>query len=116
MDAITRAYLDEWFAQHATGCGVHCFDVALQRYDTRTRVVLVCPTCLGTLGGIIADTEMPTIARSLLRVPGGWRCFDSMESRALVEERAGATERRTCHDAGKPTVALQMTEVLRANV
>ena len=94
MDAITRGVLDEWFAHHNTGCGVHCFDVSLQRYDTHTRVVLFCPTCRGTISGIISDTEMSTIARSLLRVAGGWRCFDSLESRAQIEERAGAAERQ----------------------
>ena len=67
MDAITLAVLDKWFDQHKTECGVHRFDVSLERDARDTRVVLECPTCRGTIGGTISDTETPTIVRSLIR-------------------------------------------------
>jgi hypothetical protein len=67
MDAITLAVLDEWFAQHKTECGVHRFDVMVDRYDAaHTRVDLVCPTCRGIISGTIAGIEMPAIAQLLL--------------------------------------------------
>ena len=67
MDAITRATLDKWFAEHLDRCGVHRFDVSLQRFESHTRASLLCPTCRGTIGGTISDTETPTIVRSLFR-------------------------------------------------
>jgi hypothetical protein len=66
MDAITRAVLEKWFDEHRDRCGVDCFDVSLQRYESLTRIVLSCPTCRCTIGGI-SDTETPKIVRSLLR-------------------------------------------------
>lgn len=62
MDAITRALLDQWFDQHKTECGVHRFDVVVDRDDAHnTRVVLACQTCRGTISGTIPDIERTTL-------------------------------------------------------
>jgi hypothetical protein len=62
MDAITLALLNQWVDQHQTECGVHRFDVVVDRDDAHNmRVALVCPMCRGTISGTIAETERTTL-------------------------------------------------------
>jgi hypothetical protein len=63
--ATTLRFLDKWFANHRTTCGVERVDVSVEPEEQASVMVIVlsCPKGRNTIHGLIGDHELPQVIK-----------------------------------------------------